>query len=379
MEERTVFVTVGTTNFDPLIRVADSEQFRVLMMKKGYTGVVMQIGNGAYLPSCVCVPPRGLEDSAKAEASSQTGKWRAVFYRFKDSLDADMKNAALVISHAGAGSIVEAVRNERKTFVVINDTLMGNHQTELATKMSSLGAIVLVKRATLLLDTLEQDPGADEPIPNIDPHLGRSEYSFTTLVDQSQTILPPSSRSPRNSPVSTMIVLGSGGHTMEMLQEIAAIDKVKFAPRHYVIATGDVISTTKANKFEGEDGGSVIHHIPRSRRVGQSYFTSIFTTIYSFLFSFYLVMRIRPNLVLCNGPGTCLPIVISAWILRVFLWHSTSVVYIESICRVTSLSLTGRLLFNFVQEFVVQWPETVYCAPTAKCHNFFFRKLQKDS
>jgi beta-1,4-N-acetylglucosaminyltransferase len=33
------------------------------------------------------------------------------------------------------------------------------------------------------------------------------------------------------------------------------------------------------------------------------------------------------------------------------------IIYIESFARVDTLSLTGRLLYPFVDRFLVQWPE----------------------
>lgn len=42
------------------------------------------------------------------------------------------RNADLIVSHAGAGSCLEALENKRKLLVIINETLMDNHQEELA-------------------------------------------------------------------------------------------------------------------------------------------------------------------------------------------------------------------------------------------------------
>ena len=46
------------------------------------------------------------------------------------------------------------------------------------------------------------------------------------------------------------------------------------------------------------------------------------------------------QLLLCNGPGTCLPIIILARLLSIV--SPCTIVYVESVCRVTSLSLTAR-------------------------------------
>ncbi len=78
--------------------------------------------------------------------------------------------------------------------------------------------------------------------------------------------------------------------------------------------------------------------IPRSREVGQSYSSSIFTTIKSTLFIYYkfttlgtidLVGKRRMDMsdieikfLVCNGPGTCVPVVFILLLNRVQLESS---------------------------------------------------------
>ena len=150
-----------------------------------------------------------------------------------------------------------------------------------------------------------------------------------------------------------MAVLGSGGHTAEMIALLRTLDPTKYGPMLYVIATTDTTSLQRIEMFEREravpSGGVTgpptpyrILRIPRSREVGQSYVTSAFTTLYASLFAASLVVRTRPSLLLCNGPGTCIPVCAAAFMLRFLGIKYVTMIYAESVCRVRSLSMSGE-------------------------------------
>ena len=54
----------------------------------------------------------------------------------------------------------------------------------------------------------------------------------------------------------------------------------------------------------------------------------------------------------------CLSVCALLGVLRcqVWLFRSTRIVFIESFCRVRSLSLCGRMVYGLVDRFIVQWP-----------------------
>lgn len=181
---------------------------------------------------------------------------------------------------------------------------------------------------------------------------------FYLLVLKNET--SPKSRS-RNHTSKTMIVLGSGGHTTEMINLVSALDKKRYHPRHYVLASSDALSVEKIKQFEEPSTSTANNYcwtpMTRSRSVHQSYASSVLTTILACLKSLPLVYKSRPDVILCNGPGTCVPICLSAFLLRVFFINTDcKIVFVESFCRTESLSLTGKILRHFTNLFIVQWP-----------------------
>ncbi|CEG83686.1 Putative CMGC/SRPK protein kinase [Rhizopus microsporus] len=56
----------------------------------------------------------------------------------------------------------------------------------------------------------------------------------------------------RTGHCKTCIILGSGGHTTEMMQLVKGLDLTRYTPRCYVIADNDRLSEEKAREYEQE-------------------------------------------------------------------------------------------------------------------------------
>ncbi|XP_053487105.1 UDP-N-acetylglucosamine transferase subunit ALG14 homolog isoform X1 [Ictalurus furcatus] len=160
--------------------------------------------------------------------------------------------------------------------------------------------------------------------------------------------------------VCVLIVVGSGGHTTEIIRLTGSLSQT-YTPRHYVIADTDKMSEDKIRTFEaskeksGTQAQFTIHRIPRSREVRQSWSSSVLSTLNALLYSLPLVFRLRPDMVLCNGPGTCIPLCAAGLLLGILGLKRVLLVYVESICRVESLSLSGKILYHLADYFFVQW------------------------
>lgn len=163
----------------------------------------------------------------------------------------------------------------------------------------------------------------------------------------------------KRTPCRTLICIGSGGHTTEMLQLMKSLDFSKYYPRHYILANTDVTSKQKIYTLEEKYSEEKDFHlipIPRSRKVGQSYVTSVFSTLYSVIYSIPVMLKLRPELILCNGPGTCIPICVVAFLMKAVFFCDTRIIFVESFCRTRTFSFSGKILMYIADNVVVQWP-----------------------
>ncbi|GMM58370.1 N-acetylglucosaminyldiphosphodolichol N-acetylglucosaminyltransferase anchoring subunit [Maudiozyma humilis] len=178
------------------------------------------------------------------------------------------------------------------------------------------------------------------------------------------------------APLQTFVFLGSGGHTGEMLrllQNFSGLLLKGGATLH--IGYSDDQSLQKFQKLIGTHTDVHVHYyrFVKAREVGAGLGASVVSILRTLATSFAHVVRVKmammnkPHLVLLNGPGTCC--IISLWckILDVLLLcTSSNIVYVESLARISTLSLTGKILYWLADLFVVQWEELLPALPRAK-------------
>ena len=162
--------------------------------------------------------------------------------------------------------------------------------------------------------------------------------------------------------IATLVVLGSGGHTAEMLRLITDFDFDRYGPLTLVTAATDTTSRAKAERELPQAALATARwaEIPRAREVGQSFGSSVPSTLKALFACVHLILTAAPDLVLVNGPGTCVPVAVLGRL------SGSRVIFVESWCRVESLSLTGRIMYWVAHRFVVHWPELVRRYPRAE-------------
>lgn len=179
------------------------------------------------------------------------------------------------------------------------------------------------------------------------------------------TMREPPKKRPKKTPGHLLVVLGSGGHTAEILNILRSVEQLQQDyNRTYIVSSGDAFSAGKAAEFEeklGANNNFDIVNVHRARRVHQSLVTAPFSTLRCMWDCTTLLYRSPPDIILTNGPGTGVCVVLASILLRFFFIGTAGMrtIFIESWARVKTLSLSGRILKFFVDRFIVQWPQLV--------------------
>lgn len=157
------------------------------------------------------------------------------------------------------------------------------------------------------------------------------------------------------------ILLGSGGHTGEMMRILDNLDLSNMS-RTWITSSGDTTSIYKAKDFEDKLSSRYscnFVQLPRARKVGEGIILSIYNSIKSLVFTVPALLNLPqlPSILLINGPGTSVPLAYILFMMKFFGICNTKIIYIESLARVNKLSLSGKFILPIADRFIVQWED----------------------
>lgn len=131
-----------------------------------------------------------------------------------------------------------------------------------------------------------------------------------------------------------LLVCSPGGH----LQQMLALEPAwRGAQRSWVTLAGaDVGYLLTEERVE-------LGHGPTNR--------SIANLVRNLALAWRVVRRERPDAILSTGAGLAVPFFLVGKLLR------RRLVYVESVTRTETISLSGRLVYRLADRFFVQWPD----------------------
>jgi UDP-N-acetylglucosamine:LPS N-acetylglucosamine transferase len=148
------------------------------------------------------------------------------------------------------------------------------------------------------------------------------------------------------------VVLGQGGHTAQTFALVRLLgSQFEFL---YMIGVLDRLTPKKI-----PIRGKILPVFPPRLLPQDSRIMAMIRTITTLLISIVYFIIYRPKAAISCGTGLTIPIFYIARTLGI------KTVFIESMSRVESLSITGRLLLGKTTLFFVQWPELAKKIPGA--------------
>ena len=139
-----------------------------------------------------------------------------------------------------------------------------------------------------------------------------------------------------------LIVFGEGGHTKQLLNLVYLLgENYEYA---YLMTPQDHLAATHL-PISGPAYRVIRPHSKFDNRL-----LVVVKSLIAAIQSLVVLMRVRPKAIIGNGPAVAVPVSIVGKLLGV------RVIFIESASRVTCLSLTGRMMYQWADLFFVQWP-----------------------
>ena len=139
-------------------------------------------------------------------------------------------------------------------------------------------------------------------------------------------------------------VASTGGHFEQLMMLKPLMDKYE-----------SFIITEKTTYKSIKDGGKAYY----LKQVNRQEKMWILKTISNSISSLKIFIKEKPDIVISTGALATVPMCIMAKIFR------KKLIYIESFAKVTSRTVTGKLLYKFADQFYVQWEDMLEVYPNA--------------
>jgi len=136
----------------------------------------------------------------------------------------------------------------------------------------------------------------------------------------------------------------TGGHYEQLLMLKPLMDQY------------DSFVITEETTYNTEVKGKKMYYMKMVNRKEASFLPRMLVNVFR---SLKIYLQEKPDVVICTGVLAMIPICLIAKM------AGKKLIYIESFAKVTSPTLTGKLLYRFADQFYVQWPQMREIYPNA--------------
>ena len=128
----------------------------------------------------------------------------------------------------------------------------------------------------------------------------------------------------------------SGGHFEQLMMLRPLMEKY------------DSFVITEETLYKSKVKGQKMYYMKQSNRKEKTFILRMITNTFR---AVKILKKEKPDVVICTGVLAMIPMCLIAKL------HGKKLIYIESFAKVTSATLTGKLLYKYADQFYVQWPE----------------------
>jgi UDP-N-acetylglucosamine:LPS N-acetylglucosamine transferase len=149
-----------------------------------------------------------------------------------------------------------------------------------------------------------------------------------------------------------LITLGGGGHTAEAIRVTRELGP---GFEYHYLYLDEETKVRETVPFPG-----VFHEVTRPRHRDDSIAKAVVKVVRHFTTIARVVNDVRPDAVIGCGPSLS---VLAMWAGK---FAGAKVIFVETAARITSTSLSAKLVYPIADLFLVQWPELLRKLPRAE-------------
>lgn len=144
--------------------------------------------------------------------------------------------------------------------------------------------------------------------------------------------------------MKVIFAASSGGHLEQLLMLKPLMDKY------------DSVLVTEKTDYSIGQGFNNTYLLLQINRKEKLF---LFKFVINFFRSLYILIKERPRAIITTGVLAIIPLAV---LVKLF---GGKVIYIESFAKVTTPTLSGKLIYKFADQFYVQWEEMLRIYPNA--------------
>jgi len=148
-----------------------------------------------------------------------------------------------------------------------------------------------------------------------------------------------------------LLVMAHGGHTKQMR---ILIDQLKEDLKFCYVVNRHHLSNPNLLGLEGET-----YSLWGARTITSGLLSDIFGTLAMFFQALFILLRANPDVIISTGTSPAIPFSYLGKLLR------KTIIFIETWCRISSRSGTGRLVYPIADLFFIQWKKQQALYPRA--------------